>query len=130
MLDHISIGVVSLSKAGAFYDAVLAPLGYVRVLTHERALGWNTPGTKDEAFATLAVQTDARAPGPGCHVAFSAPSREAVHAFHAAALAAGATDEGAPGSRPLYGDGYYAAFVRDLDGYRIEAVFHEQEGEG
>lgn len=125
MLDHLSIGVSDLARAAAFYDPVLATLGYVRVLTHPRAVGYGRPGDKDEQFAILASGSDARAPGVGCHIALGASNREAVHAFHAAAMSAGATDEGAPGPRPQYGAGYYAAFVRDLDGYRIEAVFHE-----
>jgi catechol 2,3-dioxygenase-like lactoylglutathione lyase family enzyme len=125
VLDHISLGVSDLSRAGAFYDDVLAALGYVRLFTHPRALGYGRPGDKDEAFAILAAGDEARAPGKGCHVAFSAPSREAVDAFHAAALRAGATDEGAPGLRPQFGAGYYATFVRDPDGYRLEAVCHE-----
>ncbi len=125
MIDHLSVGVADLSRAGAFYDAALATLGCVRVLTHERALGWGSPGARDEAFAVLEAGERARPPGEGCHVAFRAPTREAVEAFHAAALQQGATDEGGPGPRPKYGPGYYAAFVRDLDGYRIEAVCHE-----
>jgi catechol 2,3-dioxygenase-like lactoylglutathione lyase family enzyme len=125
MIDHLSIGVADLARAGAFYDAVLATLGYVRVLTHERALGWGLPGARDESFALLAARERARAPGEGCHVAFTAPDRKAVEAFHATAIRQGATDEGGPGPRPQYGPGYYAAFVRDPDGYRIEAVCHE-----
>lgn len=125
MIDHLSIGVTDLAAAGAFYDAVLAPLGYVRVLTHERALGWGTPGARDEAFAVLRAGDETRAPGTGCHVAFSAPHRAAVDGFHAIALRLGARDEGAPGLRPACGEGYYAAFVRDPDGYRLEAVCHE-----
>jgi catechol 2,3-dioxygenase-like lactoylglutathione lyase family enzyme len=125
MIDHLSVGVSDLARAGDFYDAVLATLGYVRVLTHERALGWGPPGARDEAFAVLAARERAKPPGDGCHVAFSAPNREAVDAFHATALRQGGTDEGGPGPRPQYGPGYYAAFVRDLDGYRIEAVCHE-----
>ncbi|GMV18712.1 MAG: VOC family protein [Polyangiaceae bacterium] len=124
MLDHLSIGVADLARAGAFYDAVLATLGYVRVLTHPRALGWGAPGAKDEAFAILSSGEGARAPGVGCHVAFVATSPSRVDEFHAVALREGGTDEGAAGPRPEYGEGYYAAFVRDLDGYRIEAVFH------
>lgn len=123
MLDHLSLGTVDLARAGAFYDAVLAPLGYVRLFTHPRAIGYAPPGVRDEPFAVLAAP-EAR-PSPGCHVAFTANDRQAVDGFHAAALLAGAVDEGAPGPRPLYGEGYYAAFVRDLDGHRIEAVFHE-----
>jgi catechol 2,3-dioxygenase-like lactoylglutathione lyase family enzyme len=126
MIDHLSLGVSDLARAGAFYDAVLATLGYVRVLTHERALGWGTVGARDETFAILAAGEGAKAPGEGCHIAFSAPHRQAVHSFHSVALQQGAMDEGVPGPRPKYGPGYYAAFVRDLDGYRLEAVCHEE----
>jgi catechol 2,3-dioxygenase-like lactoylglutathione lyase family enzyme len=126
MIDHLSLGVSDLTRAGAFYDAVLATLGYVRVLTHERALGWGRPGARDEAFAILAAGERAKAPGEGCHVAFNGPNRQAVDSFHSVALQHGATDEGGPGPRPKYGPGYYAAFVRDLDGYRLEAVCHEE----
>ncbi len=125
MLDHISIGVSDLARGTAFYDTVLETLGYVRLFTHPRAVGYGRASDKDEQFAILAAGADARAPGIGCHVAFSARDRAAVAAFHAAALRAGASDEGPPGPRPLYGPGYYAAFVRDPDGYRIEAVCHE-----
>lgn len=126
MIDHLSIGVADLEAAGAFYDAVLAPLGYVRVLTHERALGWGAPGAQDEVFAVLRAGDETRAPGKGCHIAFSAATRQAVDEFHAISLRLGAVDEGAPGLRPAFGPGYYAAFVRDGDGYRIEAVVHER----
>lgn len=124
MLDHISIGVADLDRAGAFYDETLAALGYVRLFTHPRAVGYGAPGAKDEAFAILKSANHAR-PGEGSHIAFAAPSRDSVAAFYAAALRLGAIDEGAPGLRPQHGEGYYAAFVRDLDGYRIEAVCHE-----
>ena len=125
MIDHLSLGVADLAQAATFYDAVLAPLGYVRVLTHERAVGYGRPGDRDEQFALLAAGDKARAPGAGSHVALTATSREAVDVFHSVAVSAGGTDEGGPGLRPQYGEGYYAAFVRDPDGYRIEAVFHE-----
>ena len=124
MIDHLSFGVMDLARAGELYDAVLAPLGYVRLFANARGIGWGAPGARDEAFAVLASGAQAAPPGVGCHVAFAAPNRDAVDAFHAAALRMGATDEGAPGERPQYGAGYYAAFVRDLDGYRVEAVFH------
>lgn len=124
MLDHVSTGVPDLARAAAFYDVILGALGYVRLFSNERGVGYGRPGDKDEAFAILAAGADARPPGARCHVAFAAPSRDAVDAFHAAALRAGGTDEGAPGLRPQYGEGYYAAFVRDLDGYRLEAVCH------
>ena len=111
-------------RAGAFYDATLGALGFVRLFTHMRAVGYGPPGAKDEAFAILAAR-EATSPGAGCHVAFSASDRAAVAAFHAVAVQHGGIDEGAPGLRPEYGVGYYAAFVRDLDGHRIEAVCHE-----
>ncbi len=125
MLDHISIGVADLERAAAFYDRVLSALGHVRLFANARGVGYGPAGAKDEGFAILAAGAEARAPGTGCHVAFAAASRAAVDAFHAAAIEAGGADEGTPGLRPHYGEGYYAAFVRDLDGYRIEAVCHE-----
>jgi catechol 2,3-dioxygenase-like lactoylglutathione lyase family enzyme len=124
MIDHLSLGVSDLALSGAFYDAALAPLGYVRLFGNERGIGYGAPGARDEAFAVLAVAK----PQPrveGCHVAFRAPNREAVGAFHAIALRNGAVDEGEPGLRPSYGPSYYAAFVRDPDGHRLEAVCHE-----
>lgn len=124
MLDHISLGVSDLDRAAVFYDAIVAPLGYIRLFTTPRGIGYGLPGEKDEQFAILAAGAEARPPGRGCHFAFRAPSEAAVHAFFAAALAGGAEDEGPPGLRPAYGPGYYAAFVRDGDGYRLEAVFH------
>ncbi len=125
MIDHISLGVSDLARAAAFYDAVLTPLGYVCLVSKERGVGYGTQGAKDEAFAILAAGENAKPPGAGCHLALTAPNRQAVDSFHATALRMGAVDEGAPGLRPHYGDGYYAAFVRDLDGYRLEAVCHE-----
>lgn len=124
MLDHISIGVSDLERAAAFYDAALAALGYVRLFSKERGIGYAPTGAKDEPFAIHRAGAEARSPGKGCHIAFTAPTREAVAEFHAAALRTGGTDEGAPGLRPHYGPSYYAAFVRDPDGYRVEAVCH------
>lgn len=127
MIDHLSLGAADLDRAARFYDVTLGALGYARLFTHPRAVGYGPPGARDETFAVLATR-DAT-PCEGTHVAFAAPSREAVDAFHAAALAAGARDEGAPGLRPQHGEGYYAAFARDLDGHRIEAVFHARRGD-
>jgi catechol 2,3-dioxygenase-like lactoylglutathione lyase family enzyme len=125
MIDHISLGVSDLARSGTFYDAVLVPLGYVRLFSNERGVGYGPPGARDEAFAILAAGEHAKPPGRGCHLAFSAPKREAVDSFHSIALENGAVDEGRPGLRPSYGPGYYAAFVRDPDGHRLEAVCHE-----
>lgn len=126
MFDHISLGVSDLERATAFYDAVLAPLGYSRKCSLPRASLYGPPGTlPEEPFGIVLGGAAAHAPGSGFHLAFSAPSREAVDRFHAAAVLAGGLDEGGPGIRVNYGPGYYAAFVRDPDGYRLEAVLHE-----
>jgi catechol 2,3-dioxygenase-like lactoylglutathione lyase family enzyme len=123
MLDHVSLSVSDLPPAAAFYDAAFAPLGYARVWSFDTAVGYGPEGGGDKL--ALKAKGEERAPDRvGAHVAFSAPSLAAVDAFHAAALAAGGRDNGAPGPRPQYGSGYYAAFVIDPDGHRIEAVFH------
>jgi catechol 2,3-dioxygenase-like lactoylglutathione lyase family enzyme len=121
MLGHISFGVENLSLAAAFYDEVLAPLGYVRVWTRPHAVGFGEKGGGDK-LALFAKPGKAAAPGPGFHLAFDAPNRDAVDAFHAAALRAGGMDCGGPGLRPQYGAAYYAAFVFDLDGHKLEAI--------
>ena len=123
MLHHLSFGVADLARSAAFYDAALAPLGYVRVWSNDTAIGYGLPGGGDK-FAIKLRGADAAAPGPGFHLAFAAPSREAVAAFHRAALASGGRDQGSPGLRPHYGPDYYAAFVFDPDGYWIEAVIN------
>lgn len=125
MLDHISFGVSDLARTTVFYDAILRPLGYVRLWTTGNGVGYGVPGAPGEKLALFARGTEARAPGAGSHLAITAPTRSAVDAFHAAALALNAPDEGAAGLRPRYGEGYYAAFVRDPDGHRLEAVCHE-----
>ena len=120
MLGHLSFGVKDLVRAAAFYDAVLAPLGFVRVWDTAKGVGYGPQGGNDK-LALFPVETPV-APGAGFHLAFDAPDREAVDGFHAAALAAGGADLGAPGLRPRYGETYYAAFVRDPDGHKLEAV--------
>jgi catechol 2,3-dioxygenase-like lactoylglutathione lyase family enzyme len=129
MLHHISFGVADIERSAAFYDAALAPLGYVRVWDDirpgeaDQAVGYGLPGGGDK-LALKHRPKGQRPPGPGFHLAFAAPSQKAVAAFHAAALAQGGRDNGVPGLRPDYGPHYYAAFVIDLDGYHIEAVFN------
>jgi catechol 2,3-dioxygenase-like lactoylglutathione lyase family enzyme len=120
VLSHLSLGVQDLERAAAFYEAALAPLGVVCVWRNARGAGFGPPGQEDK-LALFGRPGEARAPGAGFHVCFAAASRDAVDAFHAAALAAGGTDAGAPGLRPHYGADYYAAFVIDLDGHKLEA---------
>ena len=127
MLHHLSLGTADIERSARFYDAALQPLGYVRVWSDLRpgetgqAVGYGLPGGGDK-LAIKQVAAAGLAPSPGFHVAFAAPSRQAVHDFHAAALAAGGSDNGGPGLRPHYGPGYYAAFVHDPDGHALEAV--------
>ena len=124
MLSHLSIGVSSLEDSGDFYDAVLAPLGCGRVWTSRSGIGYGPPGAQDK-LAIFAQAPPIVRSSPGFHLAFAAVTRADVDLFHAAALAHGGADAGAPGLRPRYGAGYYAAFVRDPDGHKLEAVCHE-----
>lgn len=129
MLHHLSFGVSDIERACAFYDAVLAPLGFVRVWQDLRpgeagkAVGYGLPSGGDK-LALKHKPEGQRPPGPGFHLAFTAPDRGAVDGFHQAALSHGGRDNGAPGLRAHYGPHYYAAFVIDPDGHAIEAVFN------
>ncbi len=123
MLHHISLGVADLRRSAAFYDAALAALGYVRVWADDTAIGYGPPGGGDKLAIKLRGD-GAVVPGPGFHLAFAAPDHASVDRFHEAALREGGQDNGAPGLRPHYGPDYYAAFVIDPDGYRIEAVIN------
>jgi catechol 2,3-dioxygenase-like lactoylglutathione lyase family enzyme len=118
MYNHISVGTRDPEGSARFYDAVLGALGYKRTLSESFGNAW---GVKWPEFWVTTPETGDATAGNGVHVAFIAPSREAVDAFHAAALAEGGSDAGAPGLR-AYTEDYYAAFVRDLDGNKIEAV--------
>jgi catechol 2,3-dioxygenase-like lactoylglutathione lyase family enzyme len=120
MLGHLSFGVSDLGRSTAFYDAVMAALGFRRVWTSASGVGYGLEPNQDKL--ALFPRDGAAPPGPGFHLAFDAPDRAAVDAFHAAALKAGGTCDGPPGLRPHYGETYYAAFVIDPDGYRLEAV--------
>jgi catechol 2,3-dioxygenase-like lactoylglutathione lyase family enzyme len=126
VFDHVSLGATDLERSGGFYDAALAPLGYVRLWRQGRGIGYGPPGFHGEAPFAIVLAEKASPPGVGCHLAFAAPSRDEVDRFHAAALAHGGVDEGSPGLRLNYDPGYYAAFVRDPDGHRLEAVVHER----
>ena len=124
MIDHVSIGVRNIPVAKRFYDATLQPLGYRCLSESPGSLGYgaNSPALWMNA-TDQPVPADSRS---GLHFCFSAPDRRSVDAFHAAGLAAGGRDNGTPGLRADYGAGYYAAFLIDPDGYRIEAYFAEK----
>ena len=121
MLHHLSFATADLARSTAFYDAVLAALGYARVWADDTAVGYGYPGAGDKLAIKLRSGPIA-VPGRGFHVAFAAPDRDAVARFYKAALDHGGKDNGPPGLRPQYGENYYAAFVFDPDGYAIEAV--------
>lgn len=118
VIDHVSIAVRDLDAAGRFYDAVLGTLGFARLETRATTAGF---GKRYPEF-WLNSRPGMTAADGGAHVCLRAPSPATVDAFHAAALAGGGTSDGAPGLRPQHGEGYYAAFIRDPDGNRIEAV--------
>ena len=126
MLDHVGFGVADFARSKAFYLAALAPLGFGLVMEvtpseNEKHAGFGPPGRPQFWFGT----------GPTLkavlHVAFEAKDRAAVDAFYRAALAAGGTDNGPPGLRPIYHPNYYGAFVLDPDGHNVEAVCHHAE---
>ena len=120
MIDHVSVAVRDLGRASAFYEAVLRPLGYAKLEVRAATVGF---GKKySEFWINLRAEMLAERPDGGAHVCLRASATAAVDAFHAAALSHGGADDGAPGLRPQHGDGYYAAFIRDPDGNRIEAV--------
>jgi catechol 2,3-dioxygenase-like lactoylglutathione lyase family enzyme len=126
MIDHLGINCADLAAAKSFYDQVLAPLGYGRVLDYDVAVGYGVEG--DPAF-WLSSYAD-MPPQREVHVAFKAADVAAVRAFFDAAVAAGAEVLHEPRPFPEYHPGYYGAFVRDLDGNNIEAVVHTYSPEG
>lgn len=121
MLHHVSVGSRDVARAVSFYDRVLKPLGYKRVMEFmPYAAGYGA--SQPEFWIGLPHDQGQASVGNGVHISFAAATKNAVNAFHAAALAAGGKDEGKPGPRPDYGPDYYGAFCRDLDGNKIEAV--------
>ncbi|WP_308281357.1 VOC family protein [Pimelobacter sp. 30-1] len=121
MIDHLGINCADLDAAKAFYDQVLGSLGFSRVMDFGVACGYGVEG--DPAF-WLSSYDDQPAAQREVHVAFKAADADAVHAFHEAAVAAGAEVLHAPRPWPEYHPGYYGVFVRDLDGNNVEAVTH------
>lgn len=121
VIGHLSFGVADLASAIRFYDAVLRSIGLVRVWTVSDAAGYGRADGQD-VLALKAQQEPVIPPGKGFHLAFDAPSRDAVNDFYSAAIQNGGFDAGEPGLRTNYSPTYYAAFVYDPDGHKLEAV--------
>jgi len=128
MLHHVSLGVHDLFRAGAFYDAAFLAIGFRRVFEDETAIGYGLVDGED--ILCLKLRPNAHAAGDGFHLAFSAKSTTEVDAFHRQALAIGGRCNGAPGWRPHYGPNYYAAFLIDPDGHKIEIVANVNRRQG
>jgi catechol 2,3-dioxygenase-like lactoylglutathione lyase family enzyme len=120
MIDHVSVAVRDLAASARFYEALLATLGMSALEKRPATVGFG----KSYPDFWINVRSDMQplADENGAHICLRARTTEIVDAFHAAALSAGGTSAGAPGFRPQHGEGYYAAFVRDLDGNCLEAV--------
>jgi len=130
-IDHVSIGVTNMKRSKAFYDAVLAPIGFepimpVEINGHLVGVGYGM-GRAPKFWIQLPINGQPASQGNGFHLAFSADTRAAVDAFYLAALDQGGVEDGRPGLRTEYHPSYYAAFVRDPDGNKIEAVSHAGE---
>lgn len=123
MIDHLSIGVKDLQRSTKFYDAALEPLGFKRYMTFpDDSCGYGIP--EDRFFWIVKPEIKGGVTGQAMHVAFKANSRIAVDKFYQSAIAAGGKDNGKPGLRLNYHANYYAAFITDPDGHKIEAVCH------
>jgi catechol 2,3-dioxygenase-like lactoylglutathione lyase family enzyme len=125
MIDHVSIAVRNLDAATAFYQKLLATLGHVRLREDEGTVGFGKRYPEFWLNERKQMRVD---PESGAHVCLRARDRETVDAFHAVALANGANSEGAPALRPHYHAAYYAAFIRDPDGNRVEVVTFLKDG--
>ena len=126
MFSHVTLGTNDFEKAEKFYDAVMGALGHPVMFKASGVLSYGTP-TGEKLFILKPFDQKEAKAGNGVHAAFKVESRATVDAFHAAALANGGSDEGAPGLRPHYHPNYYGAYVRDPDGNKIQAVCHRSE---
>ncbi|GMR21444.1 MAG: VOC family protein [Gammaproteobacteria bacterium] len=128
IISHVSLGTNDFDKSIAFYDKVLSTLGCKRFMEYPGAIAYG------KQFPEFWVQTPINGEpatlGNGTHFGFVAATKEEVDAFHAAALATGGSDDGAPGPRKDYGEAYYGCFVRDPDGHKIEATFWDMTLQG
>ena len=120
LVSHVSVGIADLGRARLFYDAIMRPLGARLIAETSVGLGYGRRSTS--FWAARPHDNGAASVGNGAHVCLNADTPENVVAFHKAGLASGGLDDGLPGPRPEYAPGYYAAFLRDPDGNRIEAM--------
>lgn len=127
MFSHVTVGTNDFKRAEAFYDAIMKALGHPVMMKGETVLAYGLP-TGEKFFVLKPFDGKAAASGNGVHAAFRVDTRAQVDAFHAAALANGGTDEGAPGLRTYYHPNYYGAYVRDPDGNKLQAVCHRAAG--
>ncbi len=118
MLAGVCIGTNDLAAAGAFYDEVLAIVGFERQVTVEREIGYGAPGGRTELWVLMPFNGEPATYGNGTQVMFTVPDEDGVRAFYEAVIRLGGTDEGAPGPRD-YSEGYYGAYCRDLDGNKL-----------
>jgi len=127
MFSHVTLGTNNFQRAKPFWLAVMDVLGQPVMFEREGGIAFGTP-TSPKTFVGPTFDKQPAQPGNGVHVAFLVDTREKVDAFHAAALANGGSDEGAPGLRPQYHPNYYGAYVRDPDGNKLQAVCHSARG--
>ncbi len=127
MFSHITLGIDDFDTAEPFYDAIMDALHIPEFMRREDGKAYGT-ATGPKLFVGPAFDGNPASSGNGNHAAFLAPSRATVDVFHAAALANGGSDEGAPGLRPHYHPNYYGAYVRDLEGNKLQAVCHSARG--
>lgn len=125
IISHVSLGVADVDKAAKFYDPVMAAIGSKRIMEHPGAVAYGK--VFPEFWIQIPFSGKPATVGEGVHIAFLTDGTKQVDAFYKAAMEAGATCDGPPGPRPDYGEPYYAAFVRDIDGNKIEAMFWDFE---
>ena len=127
MFSHVTLGVSNLARSRSFYDKVLEPLGLVCKAAGDDHVAYRVGSDPTTFWILLPFDNKRASAGNGTHIAFLAPNRGSVDEFHRQALAAGGSDEGAPGPRPHYHAHYYGAYIRDPDGNKLQACCHRPE---